>query len=84
MEFSEHFDNSYEIVDTSVITEDITNALEGSYADKIQKLLDMDSKQAMDDAFNEIAKEASESYKEDEQLYPEVKGYIKTMFKNAA
>ncbi len=34
----------------------------------------MDSKQAMDDAFNVIAKEASESYKEDEELYPEVKG----------
>ncbi len=83
MEFSEHFDNTYEIVDTSVITEDVTKALEESYADKIQKLLDMDSKQAMDDAFNEIAKEASESYKEDEQLYSEVKGYIKTMFKNA-
>ena len=83
MEFSEHFDNSYEIVDTSVITEEVTNSLEELYSDKIQKLLDMDSKQAMDDAFNAIAKEASESYKEDEELYPEVKGHIKTMFKNA-
>jgi polyribonucleotide nucleotidyltransferase len=83
MEFSEHFDNSYEIVDTSVITEEVTNSLEELYSDKIQKLLDMDSKQAMDDAFNVIAKEASESYKEDEELYPEVKGHIKTMFKNA-
>ena len=83
MEFSEHFDNSYEIVDTSVITEEVTNSLEELYSDKIQKLLDMDSKKAMDDAFNVIAKEASESYKEDEELYPEVKGHIKTMFKNA-
>ena len=83
MEFSEHFDNSYEIVDTSVITEEVTNSLEELYSDKIQKLLDMDSKKAMDDAFNVIAKEASESYKENEELYPEVKGYIKTMFKNA-
>ena len=83
MEFSEHFDNSYEIVDTSVITEEVTNSLEELYSDKIQKLLDMDSKKAMDDAFNVIAKEASESYKENEELYPEVKGHIKTMFKNA-
>jgi polyribonucleotide nucleotidyltransferase len=83
MEFSEHFDNSYEIVDNSVITEEVTNSLEELYSDKIQKLLDMDSKQAMDDAFNEIAKEASESYKEDEQLYPEVKAHIKAMFKDA-
>ena len=83
MEFSEHFDNSYEIVDTSVITEEVTNSLEELYSDKIQKLLDMDSKKAMDDAFNVIAKEASESYKENEELYPEVKAHIKTMFKNA-
>jgi len=83
MEFSEHFDNSYEIVDNSVITEEVTNSLEELYSDKIQKLLDMDSKKAMDDAFNVIAKEASESYKENEELYPEVKGHIKTMFKNA-
>ena len=83
MEFSEHFDNSYEIVDNSVITEEVTNSLEELYSDKIHKLLDMDSKKAMDDAYNEIAKEASESYKEDEKLYPEVKDHIKTMFKNA-
>ncbi|MDG2188280.1 MAG: polyribonucleotide nucleotidyltransferase [Candidatus Marinimicrobia bacterium] len=83
MEFSEHFDNSYEIVDNSVITEEVTNSLDELYSDKIHKLLDMDSKKAMDDAYNEIAKEASESYKEDEKLYPEVKDHIKTMFKNA-
>ena len=83
MEFSEHFDNSYEIVDNSVITEEVTNSLEDLYSDKIHKLLDMDSKKAMDDAYNEIAKEASESYQEDEKLYPEVKDHIKTMFKNA-
>ena len=83
MEFSEHFDNSYEIVDNSVITEEVTNSLEELYSDKIHKLLDMDSKKAMDDAYNEIAKEASESYQEDEKLYPEVKDHIKTMFKNA-
>ena len=83
MEFSEHFDNSYEIVDNSVITEEVTNSLEELYSDKIHKLLDMDSKKAMDDAYNEIAKEASESYIEDEKLYPEVKDHIKTMFKNA-
>ena len=83
MEFSEHFDNSYEIVDNSVITEEVTNSLEELYSDKINKLLDMDSKKAMDDAYNEIAKEASESYKEDEKLFTEVKDHIKTMFKNA-
>ena len=53
----------------------VTNSLEELYSDKINKLLDMDSKKAMDDAYNEIAKEASESYKEDEKLYPEVKGF---------
>ena len=31
MEFSEHFDNSYEIIDTKVITEDIEKSLDDAY-----------------------------------------------------
>ena len=83
MEFSEHFDNSYEIVDNTVITDEVIKSLEDSFADQIEKLLDMDSKQAMDVAYNEIVKEASTPHEEDEKMYSEVKEYVKTMFKNA-
>jgi polyribonucleotide nucleotidyltransferase len=83
MEFSEHFDNSYEIVDNTVITDEVIKSLEDSFSGQIEKLLDMDSKQAMDVAYNEIVKEASTPHEEDEKMYSEVKEYVKTMFKNA-
>ncbi len=82
MEFSEHFDNSYEIVDTKVITEDIEKSLDGTYLSKMEKIFDLDTKQARDDEFNAIEKEALEPYLEDEEMYPEVKNHIKNMFKN--
>jgi len=82
MEFSEHFDNSYKIVDTKVITEDIEKSLDDAYLSKIEKIFDLDTKQARDDEFNAIEKEALEPYLEDEEMYPEVKNHIKNMFKN--
>ena len=82
MEFSEHFDNSYEIVDTKVLTEDIEKSLDDTYLSKIEKIFDLDTKQARDDEFNAIQKEALEPYLEDEVMYPEVKNHIKNMFKN--
>ena len=82
MEFSEHFDNSYEIVDTKVLTEDIEKTLDDTYLSKIEKIFDLDTKQARDDEFNAIQKEALEPYLEDEVMYPEVKNHIKNMFKN--
>jgi len=82
MEFSEHFDNSYEIVDTKVITEAIEKSLDDAYLSKMEKIFDLDSKQERDDEFNVIEKEALEPYLEDEEMYPEVKNYIKNMFKN--
>ena len=82
MEFSEHFDNSYEIVDTKVITEDIEKSLDDAYLSKMEKIFDLDTKQARDDEFNAIEKEALEPYLEDEEMYPEVKNHIKNMFKN--
>ena len=82
MEFSEHFDNSYEIVDTKVITEDIEKSLDEAYLSKMEKIFDLDTKQARDDEFNAIEKEALEPYLEDEEMYPEVKNHIKNMFKN--
>jgi polyribonucleotide nucleotidyltransferase len=82
MEFSEHFDNSYEIIDTKVITEDIEKSLDDTYLSKMEKIFDLDTKQARDDEFNAIEKEALESYLEDEEMYPEVKNHIKNMFKN--
>ena len=82
MEFSEHFDNSYEIVDTKVLTEDIEKSLDDTYLSKIEKIFDLDTKQARDDEFNAIQKEALEPYLEDEEMYPEVKNHIKNMFKN--
>ena len=82
MEFSEHFDNSYEIVDTKVITEDVEKSLDDAYLSKMEKIFDLDTKQARDDEFNAIEKEALEPYIEDEEMYPEVKNHIKNMFKN--
>ena len=82
MEFSEHFDNSYEIVDTKVLTEDIEKSLDDTYLSKIEKIFDLDTKQARDDEFNAIQKEALEPYLEDEVMYTEVKNHIKNMFKN--
>ena len=82
MEFSEHFDNSYEIIDTKVITEDIEKSLDDAYLSKMEKIFDLDTKQARDDEFNAIEKEALEPYLEDEEMYPEVKNHIKNMFKN--
>ena len=82
MEFSEHFDNSYEIVDTKVLTEDIEKSLDDTYLSKIEKIFDLDTKQARDDEFNAIQEEALEPYLEDEVMYPEVKNHIKNMFKN--
>ena len=37
MEFSEHFDNSYEIVDTKVLSEDTEKSLDDVYLSKIKK-----------------------------------------------
>ena len=82
LEFSEHFDNSYEIIDTKVITEDIEKSLDDAYLSKMEKIFDLDTKQARDDEFNAIEKEALEPYLEDEEMYPEVKNHIKKMFKN--
>ena len=83
MEFSEHFDNSYEIVDTKIITEEIENSLDDTYSAKIEKIFELDTKQARDDEYNAIEKEALEPFLEDEVMYPEVKTHMKNMFKNA-
>ena len=83
MEFSEHFDNSYEIVDTKIITDEIEKSLEDTYSAKIEKIFELDTKQARDDEYNAIEKEALEPFVEDEVMYPEVKSHIKNMFKNA-
>ena len=83
MEFSEHFDNSYEIVDTKIITEEIENSLDDAFSAKIEKIFELDTKQARDDEYNAIEKEALEPFVEDEAMYPEVKTHMKNMFKNA-
>ena len=83
MEFSEHFDNSYEIVDTKIITEEIEKSLDDAYSAKIEKIFELDTKQARDDEYNAIEKEALEPFLEDEVMYPEVKTHMKNMFKNA-
>jgi len=83
MEFSEHFDNSYEIVDTKIITDEIEKSLDDAYSAKIEKIFELDTKQARDDEYNAIEKEALEPFVEDEVMYPEVKSHIKNMFKNA-
>ena len=83
MEFSEHFDNSYEVVETKILSDEIEKSLEDAYAGKIEKIFDIDSKQARDDEYDAIAKEASEPFVDDEVMYKEVKNHIKVMFKNA-
>ena len=82
MEFSEHFDNSYEVVETKILTDDIEKSLDDTYSAKIEKIFDLDTKQARDDEYNAIEKEALEPFLEDEVMYPEVKNHIKNMFKN--
>jgi len=83
MEFSEHFDNSYEVVETKVLTDEVEKSLNDSYASKMDKIFDLDTKQARDDEYNAIEKEALEPFVDDEVMYPEVKSHIKNMFKNA-
>ena len=83
MEFSEHFDNSYEVVETKVLTDDVEKQLNDAYAGKMEKIFDLDTKQARDDEYNAIEKEALEPFVDDELMYPEVKSHIKNMFKNA-
>ena len=83
MEFSENFDNSYEMIDTKIITDEIEKSLNDTYSVKIEKIFELDTKQARDDEYNAIEKEALEPFVEDEVMYPEVKGHIKNMFKNA-
>ena len=83
MEFSEHFDNSYEVVETKVLTDEVEKSLYDSYASKMEKIFDLDTKQARDDEYNAIEKEALEPFVDDEIMYPEVKSHIKNMFKNA-
>ena len=83
MEFSEYFDNSYEVVETKVLTDDVEKQLNDAYEGKMEKIFDLDTKQARDDEYNAIEKEALEPFVDDELMYPEVKSHIKNMFKNA-
>ena len=83
MEFSEHFDNSYEMTESKVLSDEIENKLNEEYSSKIDELFDIGTKQERDDKYNEIVKEASEPFQEDEVLLPEVKAHMKLMFKNA-
>ena len=83
MEFSEYFDNSYKVVETKVLTDDVEKQLNDAYAEKMEKIFDLDTKQARDDEYNAIEKEALEPFVDDEVMYPEVKSHIKNMFKNA-
>ena len=83
LEFEDQFDNSYEIDDSKVLSDEIEKSLNDTYLSKMDKLFDISSKQERDDAYNEIEKEALEPYLEDEVLYPEVKTFVKNMFKNA-
>jgi polyribonucleotide nucleotidyltransferase len=83
MEFSEYFDNSYEVVETKVLTDDVEKQLNDAYEGKMEKIFDLDTKQARDDEYNAIEKEALEPFVDDEVMYPEVKSHIKNMFKNA-
>ena len=83
MEFSEHFDNSYEMTESKVLSDEIENKLNEEYLSKIDELFDIGTKQERDDKYNEIVKEASQPFEEDEVLLPEVKAHMKLMFKNA-
>ena len=83
MEFSEHFDNSYEMTESKVLSDEVENKLNEEYSSKIDELFDIGTKQERDDKYNEIVKEASQPFEEDEVLLPEVKAHMKLMFKNA-
>ena len=83
MEFSEHFDNSYEMTESKVLSDEVENKLNEEYLSKIDELFDIGTKQERDDKYNEIVKEASQPFEEDEVLLPEVKAHMKLMFKNA-
>ena len=83
MEFSEHFDNSYEMTESKVLSDEIEKKLNEEYSSKIDELFDIGTKQERDDKYNEIVKEASQPFEEDEVLLPEVKAHMKLMFKNA-
>ena len=83
MEFSEHFDNSYEMTESKVLSDEIENKLNEEYSSKIDELFDIGTKQERDDKYNEIVKEATQPFEEDEVLLPEVKAHMKLMFKNA-
>ena len=83
MEFSEHFDNSYEMTESKVLSDEIENKLNEEYSSKIDELFDIGTKQERDDKYNDIVKEASQPFEEDEVLLPEVKAHMKLMFKNA-
>ena len=83
MEFSEHFDNSYEMTESKVLSDEIENKLNEEYSSKIDELFDIGTKQERDDKYFEIVKEASQPFEEDEVLLPEVKAHMKLMFKNA-
>ena len=83
MEFSEHFDNSYEMTESKVLSDEIESKLNEEYSSKIDELFDIGTKQERDDKYNEIVKEASQPFEEDEVLLPEVKAHMKLMFKNA-
>ena len=83
MEFSEHFDNSYEMTESKVLSDEIENKLNEEYSSKIDELFDIGTKQERDDKYNEIVKKASQPFEEDEVLLPEVKAHMKLMFKNA-
>ncbi len=83
MEFSEHFDNSYEMTESKVLSDEIENKLNEEYSSKIDELFDIGTKQERDDKYNEIVKEASQPFEDDEVLLPEVKAHMKLMFKNA-
>ncbi len=83
MEFSEHFDNSYEMTESKVLPDEVENKLNEEYLSKIDELFDIGTKQERDDKYNEIVKEASQPFEEDEVLFPEVKAHMKLMFKNA-
>ena len=83
LEFEDQFDNSYEIDDSKILSDEVEKSLNDTYLPKIDSLFDISSKKERDDAYNVIEKEALEPYLEDEVLYPEVKTFVKNMFKNA-
>ena len=83
LEFEDQFDNSYEIDDSKLLSDEIEKSLDKTYSSKIDKLFDIEGKKERENAYNDIVKEASDPHLEDEKIYSEVKEYVKTMFKNA-